>query len=91
MKLAPLEAAIVHRLEAAGYQRVPTPFTIASVRFDFTAALRGEQPRPSDFVLILDTSVGEFSDQNKQRARHRVEALRGGPPRFHAGSKQVET
>jgi hypothetical protein len=40
MTVSALAGAIITRLEAVGYRRVPTPFQVASVRFDFTARRR---------------------------------------------------
>jgi hypothetical protein len=60
------------RLEAAGYQALSTPFKIASVDFEFTAALRGTAGRGLDLVLIIDTAIG---DRDAAKVRQRVEAL----------------
>jgi hypothetical protein len=66
---------IVKRLEAAGYQALSTPFRVASVDFEFTAALRGTEGRGLDLVLIVDTATGEHGDRDASKVRQRVEAL----------------
>lgn len=75
MTASSLVNAIISRLEAVGYHRLSTPFQVASVRFDFTAVLQGQQGRAFDLVLIIDTSAGEFGDNNGPRTRQRIEAL----------------
>ena len=75
MTVGALAGAIITRLEAAGYRRVPTPFQVASVRFDFTAVLQGQGGRGTDVVLIVDTSAGEHGDNSGARTRQRIEAL----------------
>jgi hypothetical protein len=52
-----------------------TPFQVASVRFDFTAVLQGQHGRGTDIVLIVDTSAGEYGDNNGPRTCQRIEAL----------------
>jgi hypothetical protein len=68
-----LASAIISRLEAAGYRRLQTPFTVASVRFDFTAVLQGRDGVSSDLILIVDTSIGEQDE--KGRTQQRIDAL----------------
>jgi hypothetical protein len=70
-----LVCGVVKRLEAAGYQALSTPFKIASVDFEFTAALRGTAGRGLDLVLIIDTAIGEYGDRDAAKVRQRVEAL----------------
>jgi hypothetical protein len=66
---------LVERLESAGYTRLSTPFKVASVDFEFTAALRGRDGRALDLVLIVDTATGDHGDRDGTRVRQRVEAL----------------
>jgi hypothetical protein len=75
MTTSDLANAIISRLEAIGYRRLHTPFQVASVRFDFTAVLQGQQGRAFDVVLIVDTSAGEHGDKSGPRTRQRIEAL----------------
>lgn len=75
MRTNTLANAIVTRLERVGYRRLQTPFTVASVRFDFTAVLQGRDGRSFDIVLIIDTSTGEHGDKSGERTRQRIEAL----------------
>jgi hypothetical protein len=70
-----LVAGLVKRLESAGYVRLATPFRVASVDFEFTAALRGSEGRGLDLVLIIDTATGEHGDRDAAQVRRRVEAL----------------
>ncbi len=63
--------AVIAKLVAAGYERQPTPFKIANVTFDFTAALLGAHGRSLDLVLIVDTT----EHHQDERIRQRVEAL----------------
>lgn len=70
-----LVEALVKRLEAAGYEPLSTPFKVASVDFEFTAALRGTAGRSLDLVLIIDTATGEHGDRNAAKVRQRIEAL----------------
>jgi hypothetical protein len=70
-----LVAGLVKRLESAGYTRLATPFTVASVDFEFTAALRGREGRGLDLILIIDTATGEYGDRDAARVRQRVEAF----------------
>ena len=66
---------LVKRLEVAGYAQLATPFRVASVNFEFTAALRGSDGRGLDLILIVDTATGEYGDRDAARVRQRVEAL----------------
>ena len=75
MTTSVLASAIVVRLEGAGYRRLQTPCTVASVRFDFTAALQGRDGRSFDLILIIDTSAGDHGDKSGERTRQRIEAL----------------
>ncbi|MGO9234113.1 MAG: hypothetical protein ACLP7Q_11880 [Isosphaeraceae bacterium] len=72
-----LVSGVVKRLEAAGYQPLSTPFKVASVDFEFTAALRGTAGRGLDLVLIIDTATGDHGDRDAAKVRQRVEALSG--------------
>ena len=75
MTAVPLVELLVRRLEAAGYTQLRTPFKVASVEFEFTAALRGRDGRALDLVLIVDTATGDYGDRDGAAVRHRVEAL----------------
>lgn len=75
MTTSVLASAIVARLGGAGYRRLQTPFTVESVRFDFTAALQGRDGRSFDLILIIDTSAGDHGDKSGERTRQRIEAL----------------
>ena len=75
MTLSVLTSVIVARLEGAGYRRLQTPFTVTSVRFDFTAALQGRDGRSFDLILIIDTSAGDYGDKSGERTRQRIDAL----------------
>lgn len=75
MSITLLVGGLVKRLEAAGYARIATPFRVASVDFEFTAALRGSDGRGLDLILIIDTATGEYGDRDATRVRQRVEAL----------------
>jgi hypothetical protein len=70
-----LITGLVKRLKAAGYQELSTPFKVASVDFEFTAALRGTAGRGLDLVLIVDTATGDHGDRDATKVRQRVEAL----------------
>jgi len=72
---APLIRAIQERLRAGGYQNLPTPFRVAGVGFEFTAAMRGKGGRALDLILLIDTTTGDFGDRDAGRIRQRVEAL----------------
>lgn len=72
---SPLVNAVLRRLRVAGYRDLPTPFRVATVDFDFTAAMRGSDRRALDLVLLVDTTTGQFGDRDGARVRHRVEAL----------------
>ncbi len=75
MTTSPLIRAIQDRLRLGGYQDLPTPFRVAAVNFDFTAAMRGRDGRALDLVLLIDTTTGDFGDRNAARVRQRVQAL----------------
>lgn len=75
MSDALLVQALVSRLKACGYESLETPFRVASVEFQFTAALRGSEGRSLDLVLIVDTSTGAHGDREPERVKRRVEAL----------------
>lgn len=75
MSQAPLVLAIRERLRAGGYQDLVTPFRVAGVSFEFTAALRGNGGRALDLILLIDTTTGDFGDRSADRIRQRVEAL----------------
>lgn len=70
-----LVRGLVKRLEAAGYQSLGTPFRVASVDFEFTAALLGTAGRGLDLILIVDTATGDHGDRDAAKVRLRVEAL----------------
>ncbi|MCK1595043.1 hypothetical protein [Bradyrhizobium sp. 164] len=70
-----LVRGLVKRLEAAGYQSLGTPFRVASVDFEFTAALLGTAGRGLDLILIVDTATGDYGDRDAAKVRQRVEAL----------------
>jgi hypothetical protein len=70
-----LVGGLIKRLESAGYSRLVTPFRVASVDFEFTAALRGSDGRGLDLILIFDTATGEYGDRDAARVQQRVEAL----------------
>jgi len=72
---APLIRAIQERLREAQYHNIATPFQMAGVRFDFTAAMRGNEGRALDLILLFDTTTGDFGDREAARVRQRVEAL----------------
>ena len=75
MSASLLVKALVQRLHDADYISVATPFRVAGVEFDFTAALRGREGRALDLVLIVDTSTGEHGDRAAQAVRRRIESL----------------
>lgn len=75
MSDSPLVSAILGRLREAGYRELAAPFRVATVEFQFTAALRGNDRRALDLVLVVDTTTGEFGDRDSARVRQRVEAL----------------
>ncbi|MGY3149532.1 hypothetical protein ACVWYQ_006531 [Bradyrhizobium sp. USDA 3397] len=70
-----LVRGLVKRLEAAGYQSLETPFRVASVDFEFTAALLGTAGRGLDLILVVDTATGDHGDRDATKVRQRVEAL----------------
>ena len=75
MSDSPLVNAILNRLREAGYHELTAPFLVATVEFEFTAALRGTEGRGLDLVLVVDTTTGEFGDRDSAQVRQRVEAL----------------
>jgi hypothetical protein len=75
MTIGHLAEGVVRRLEKAGYRPAQTPFHVASVEFEFTAALIGSGGRALDLVLIVDTATGEFGDRDAKSVRQRIEAL----------------
>ena len=75
MSDSPLVNTILSRLREAGYRDLTAPFQVATVEFEFTAALRGIDGRALDLVLVVDTTTGEFGDRDSARVRQRVEAL----------------
>lgn len=70
-----LVRALVQRLQAARYQTLETPFRVASVDFEFTAALLGSGGRSLDLILIVDTATGDFGDRDAASVRQRVQSL----------------
>jgi hypothetical protein len=70
-----LVRGLVRRLEGASYKVLPTPFNVASVDFEFTAAMLGSEGRGLDLILIVDTATGEFGDRDPATVQLRVEAL----------------
>lgn len=70
-----LISGLVKRLEAGGYQALSTPLKVASVDFEFTAALVGTAGRGLDLILIVDTATGDYGDRDAVNVRQRVEAL----------------
>lgn len=75
MSLSPLVQALVNRLEAAGYARLATPFRVASVEFQFTAALRGIGARALDLIIVVDSVTGKHGDTDGFSVRNRIETL----------------
>ena len=75
MSDSPLVNMVLGRLREAGYRDLVAPFRVATVEFEFTAALRGSDRRALDLVLVVDTTTGEFGDRESARVRQRVEAL----------------
>ena len=76
MSDSPLVNAILGRLHEAGYRDLAAPFQVATVEFEFTAALRGSDGRALDLVLVVDTTTGEFGDRDSARVRQRIEVSR---------------
>lgn len=70
-----LVRGLVQRLEANDYKALSTPFRVASVDFDFTAALLGTGGRSLDLILIVDTATGDFGDRDAASVRQRVHSL----------------
>jgi len=75
MSASRLINVIASRLREAGYRDLATPFRVATVEFEFTAAMRGSDGRALDLILLVDTTTGEFGDRDAARVRQRVEAL----------------
>jgi hypothetical protein len=75
MSDALLVRGLLRRLQGAGYNVLETPFRVASVDFDFTAALLGTEGRSLDLILIVDTATGEFGDRDAATVRQRIESL----------------
>jgi hypothetical protein len=75
MTASALVEAIVERLTEVGYTQLKTPFSVASVAFEFTAALIGSGPRALDLVIIIDAATGSFGDTDGENVRHRMETL----------------
>lgn len=75
MSNSPLVNAILDRLHEAGYRDLAAPFHVATVKFDFTAAVLGTDGRALDLVLVVDTTTGEYGDRDGAQVRQRVEAL----------------
>lgn len=75
MTIGHLATGVITRLQKAGYSLVQTPFRVASVDFEFTAAMIGSGGRGLDLVLIVDTATGDFGDRDAKVVRQRIEAL----------------
>lgn len=75
MSVAPIIHAIQERLRGAEYTDLAIPFKVAGVEFAFTAAMRGQDGRALDLVLVVDTTTGDFGDRVGASVRQRVEAL----------------
>ncbi|WP_313452341.1 hypothetical protein [Brevundimonas sp.] len=75
MSLSPLVRILVDRLEDAGYARLTTPFRVASVEFQFTAALKGTGARALDLVIVVDSVTGKYGDTDGFAVRNRIETL----------------
>lgn len=75
MSVSLLVRGLVRRLEDAGFSSLTTPFRVASVHFEFTAALRGSGGRSLDLILIVDTATGDHGDRDAASVRQRVQAL----------------
>lgn len=70
-----LVRGLVQRLQMAGYKALETPFRVASVDFEFTAAMLGSGGRALDLILIVDTATGDFGDRDTALVRQRIESL----------------
>lgn len=70
-----LVRGLVQRLDTVGYKSLTTPFRVASVDFEFTAALVGTGGRSLDLILIFDTATGDFGDRDPLSVRQRVQSL----------------
>lgn len=83
MTLATPVERIVAILSAAGYRQLAMPLTIASVPFDFAAALVGSG-RSTDLVVVIDTVVDSVA-----RTRQKIDGL--GRAMDVAGSRRPVT
>ena len=59
MSDSPLVNVILGRLREAGYRDLAAPFRVATVEFEFTAALRGNDRRALDLVLARISHQGD--------------------------------
>lgn len=75
MTSSPLVDRITERLEGVGYRQISTPFSVASITFEFEAALIGKEGRSADLVLVVDTSIAENAELFSNRLRQKLEAL----------------
>lgn len=75
MNQSSLTTTIIEKLVSVGYEKIETPFRVASVEFEFTAALKGPVARGLDLILVLDTSIGKFDETNGNRVQTRLETL----------------
>ncbi|MCA0846062.1 hypothetical protein [Salipiger thiooxidans] len=75
MTVSPTFQMVMSCLKGAGYQSVSTPFRVASVEFDFPAALRGDTKRSNDLVLAFDLTEQMGETPNVKRIRQKIEAL----------------
>lgn len=89
MSASPLVGAVRSRLLEAGFVDVETPLRVAGVEFAFTTAMRGQNGRALDLVLVFDTTTGSNGDRDAGRIRQRVEAL--GRALDVTGSRYVVT
>tara|TARA_R110001606_G_scaffold241078_1_gene389086 strand:- start:15465 stop:16088 length:624 start_codon:yes stop_codon:yes gene_type:complete len=89
MSDSPMIESIIRLLHEAGYRELATPFRVATVEFEFTAALRGSDRRALDLVLLVDTTTGNFGDRDSARVNQRVGAL--GRALDVTGSRYVVT
>jgi hypothetical protein len=67
--------AILERLLDVGYVTLRTPLRVASVDFEFTAALGGPQYRSLELVIVVDGATGAHGDTDATAVRSRIEAL----------------
>ena len=66
---------ITSRLLTSNYRQIATPFSVASVHFEFDAAFIGNPPRSSDLVIVVDTSVSDDIGKIGDRVRQKLQAL----------------